>query len=228
MIDDSRPGFFNEIAGMTEIVSKRKSAKSRAPAVTFVATPTGLSIRIAMSRERATAIVGKAGSKARAKAKASQAVLSALRDLKDEDPRDRSCFLQADIPSQLKAELAKVAKAKGTDITALVFDVLSEWIDPDTGERRRIKGKGLLSRAGPKSYRDYTRSTDAIYSEALRGRSLVRLQVEVGHRVVQTIDRLLYRSRVSKGRFLTALAASVRNRNQVSVSGPTEAAEKSA
>ena len=182
-----------------------------------------------MSQEQAKAIAGKAGSKARAKAKASKAVLSALRDLKGEDPRDRSCFLQGDIPSQLKAELAKLAKAKGTDITTLIFDLLSEWIDPNTGERRRIKGKNrFLYRAGPKSYRHYTRSTDASYSEAVRGRSLVRLQVEVGHRVVQTIDELLNRSRVSKGRFLTALAANVRDRNQVSVSGPTEAAEKRA
>lgn len=214
---------------MTEIVSKRKLAKSRAPAVTFVATSTGLSIRIAMSREQAKAIAGKAGGKARAKAKASKAVLSALRDLEDEDRRDRSGFLQADIPSQLKAELAEAAKAKGMDITALVFDLLSEWFDPNTGARRIKKNKeGLRQYAGPRSYRLYTRQTDAIYSEALGARALVRLQVQVGHRVVQAIDGLLYRSRVSKGRFLTALAASVRDRNQVSVSGPIEGAEKRA
>ena len=109
-----------------------------------------------MPSEEAQAIAEKATRKPRAKAKASKAVLSALRDLKDEDARDRSGFLQANIPSELKAELAEVAKAKGTDITALITDRLSDWIDHNTGKRWLIRTKsGLRSLAGPKNYRRY-------------------------------------------------------------------------
>ena len=180
-----------------------------------------------MSSERARAIAERAGNNARAKASASKAVLLALRHLEDEDKRDRSGFLQADIPSQIKAELAEVAKAKGTTVTALIFDLLSEWINPNTGTRRVRKNKnGLRSYTGPGNYRKYTRLVDEIYSEASRRKTLVRIQVEVKDKIGSCIDGLLYESGVSKGRFLTALAVSVIRRNQNMESRPTQTAEE--
>ncbi|MCG3776592.1 MAG: hypothetical protein JW395_3451 [Nitrospira sp.] len=201
-------------------MSKRIPAKSRSPAVTFAAGPSGLLIRITMPNEDAKAIADKATSKARAKATASKIVLSALGSLRDENTRDRSGFLQADIPTQLKVELAEVAKAKGTNITSLIVDRLSEWINPSTGRRRLKKGQdGSASPAGPPNYRKFVSRTGAMYSEAVKSRSLVRLQIEVGSKVVRCIQELLYSSRVPKGRFLTALAADVINRHQAPTSG---------
>lgn len=213
---------------MAENASKKKSTRTRAPAVQFKATETGLSIRIAMSHERAKAIEEKAVSTPRAKAKASRTALSALPYLENEDERDRrdrSGFLQADIPAQLKAKLAEVAKARGKDITGLVFDHLSKWINPNTGKRRirRIRN-GLRYYEGPTNYRNFASSIDEIYSEALRSGTLVRLQVEIGNGVALCIDGLLIRSRVSKGRFLTAVAADVLR--SCSQAQPVESAEK--
>jgi len=216
-----------ERAEMTKTVSKRILTKSRSPAVTFVPKTTGLWIRIAMPQEEAKALAEKVGTKRRAKAKVSKVVISALRDLLDEDTRDRSGFLQADIPSQLKAQLAEVAKAKGADVTALIFDRLCEWIDPTTGELRLKKTKdGSPSREGPKNYRRYIQPTNAMYLEALKARSLARLQVQVGYKFVRRIRVLLYQNRISKSRFLTALAADVRDRSQPAASERSEAVEE--
>lgn len=198
---------------MNETASKKNPAKTRSPAVSFAATATGLSIRIAMPRELAKALTEKTEAKPRAKAKVSKAVLSALRGLENEKTRDRSGFLQADIPSQLKAQLMEVANANGSNVTALISDRLCEWINPHTGQLRLRKNKvGAPSRAGPKNYRDYVRPTKTMYSAALKTHSLARLQVEVGYKVAGLIEDLLYENRISKGEFLTALAADVKVR----------------
>ncbi len=211
---------------MTGSVSKEIPTKRRAPAVTFVARPTGLSIIVTMPKAQAELIAAKAAKKARAKASASRTVLSALRELVDEETRDRSGCLQANIPSQLKADLAELAKAQGTDVTALILDRLAEWIDPITGERRLKKVKnGPLYHPGPKNYRTYVRATDAMYSEALKARSLVRLQIEVGVKIEGRIRSLLGRNRISKGRFLTAVADDVRTRIRASTLAGAETGE---
>jgi hypothetical protein len=199
---------------MTETVSKRNTAVRRSSAVTFSAKPTGLVIRVQMSQEDADAIAKKASSRARAKANASQAIRLALRDLKDEHRRDRSGFLQADIPSELRAELAKVAMERGVGVTGLILDLLFAWINPKTGELRMKKNKsGSRSPAGPVNYRRYAERAATMYSEALKSRSLSRLQVEVGCKVLHRIEAILVQNRISKGRFLTALAMDVRDRN---------------
>jgi hypothetical protein len=195
---------------MMKTASKIISVTRRSPAVTFLSRPTGLWIQVRMPRDEANAIAEKAAIKPRAKAKASRAVLSALLNLKDEEKRNRSGFLQANIPSELKTRLVEVAKANGTSITELISDRLSLWIDANTGKRRVRRTKdGLPSLAGPGNYRGYVYSTRAMYSEALTERSLTRVQAEVGYNVVRRIEHLLHQYRVSKSRFMTAVAAEI-------------------
>lgn len=169
-----------------------------------------------MPPEEAKAIVAMAGHKARAKATASKAVLSAVRELMHEETRDRSGFLQADIPSQLKNEIASIAKEKDTTVTSLVFDKLAHWIDPKTGERRITKTKGGgTSRIGPKNLRSYVLATKVLYSQASKDRSMARLQVEVGPKISRYLRGILSPSRIPMSRFLTALAHDIINQNRL-------------
>ena len=70
-----------------------------------------------MPRDEAKSIIDKADNKARAKAKASKAILSALEDLMAEQVQTPGPLRlpAGGIPRQLKTELSKVAKAKGSD-----------------------------------------------------------------------------------------------------------------
>src|ERR1700677_4168918 len=162
---------------MAESVSKRIAKGSRSPAVTFaIAWAGGLSIRVDIPPKEVKAVVAMAASKARAKARASKLVLAAVRGLKRGGTRDRSGFVQADIPTQLKVELASISEAKQTTVTSLIFDKLARWIDPESGKRRVKKAKdGTTSLVGPKNFRGYALATNLLYAQALKDGSMARL-----------------------------------------------------
>lgn len=188
---------------------------SRSPAVTFKAQAGRLVIRVDISVEDAKAIERKAADKTRAKAKASRTILAALRDLVDEEPRDRSGFLQANVPSKLKAELAELAKADGKTLTTLFLDRLSEWVDPNTGRpRTKRQDDDRVYYKWPSNFRRFVRDAGSPYNEAKNAKTLSRLQVDVGPKIADTIAGRLAGSRVSKGLFLTALGIAIVKRHK--------------
>jgi hypothetical protein len=198
---------------MNENASIKIKSGSRSPAVTFKAQGGQLVIRVAKSSDEAKAIAGKAAVKARAKAKASRAILRALDDLLEEEPRDRSGVLQADVPAKLRTELVGLAKSEGKTLTALFLDLLDEWVDPNTGRPR------LKRRANGSTYdkwpgiRRYVGEAHTIHNEAKAAKTLSRLQVEVGPKVVTAVEGRLIGSRVSKGLFLTAVGLNIIERH---------------
>ncbi|MCI4680591.1 hypothetical protein K9U39_18035 [Rhodoblastus acidophilus] len=199
---------------MNENASIKINTGSRSPAVTFKAQGGQLVIRVAKSSEEAKAIAGKAAVKTRAKAKASRAILRALDDLLDEETRDRSGFLQGDVPAKLRTELGELAKAGGKTLTALFLDLIDEWVDPNTGRPR------LKRRANGSTYdkwpgiRRYVGEAGPVHNEAKTAKTLSRLQVEVGPKVVAAVEGRLIGSRVSKGLFLTAAGLDIIERHK--------------
>lgn len=199
---------------MNENASIKIKSGSRSPAVTFKAQGGQLVIRVAKSSEDAKAIAGKAAVKARAKAKASRAILEALDDLLNEPPRDRSGFLQADVPTKLRTELVELAKSDGKTLTSLFLDLIDEWVDPNTGRPR------LKRRANGSTYdkwpgiRRYVGEAHTIHNEAKAEKTLSRLQVEVGPKVVAAVEGRLIGSRVSKSLFLTAVGLDIIERHK--------------
>lgn len=190
---------------------KKNKQRCRSPAVTFKAQPGHLAIWVKMPGEEAKAIADRAAVKARAKATASAAIRRALKNLTPEaETRDRSGFLQADIPAKLRTELTELAKADRKPLTALFQDLLHEWVDPNTGRPRlKRRADGRTYRKWPSNFRNYAMRAHATYNEAKISKTLSRLQVEVGPNVAEAVKDRLAKSRVSKGLFLTALGLDI-------------------
>jgi hypothetical protein len=181
---------------MTKTALKRIELGERAPAVTIHARETGLWIQVAMTRDEAKVVAAK--------------VLVAIRDLMGQETRDRSEFIQADIPLKLKQALGKAAKSKKETVTKLMFLFLARWIDPNNGKIKMKKGSGGREvRVGPRNFRTYVAATEPLYQRASEEGALVRLQVQVGRRICRTLRGLLASSRIPIGHFLTALAADI-------------------
>jgi hypothetical protein len=195
---------------MTKTALKRIELGERAPAVTIHARETGLWIQVAMTRDEAKVVAAKSVQNPRAKSSASRKVLVAIRDLMGQETRDRSEFIQADIPLKLKQALGKAAKSKKETVTKLMFLFLARWIDPNNGKIKMKKGSGGREvRVGPRNFRTYVAATEPLYQRASEEGALVRLQVQVGRRICRTLRGLLASSRIPIGHFLTALAADI-------------------
>jgi hypothetical protein len=198
---------------MNENASIKIKSGSRSPAVTFKAQGGQLVIRVAKSNEEAKAIASKAAVKTRAKAKASKAILAALKDLLDEEPRDRSGFLQADIPAWVKTKLTELAKSDGKTLTALFLDVFDEWVEPSTGRPRLRRANGGSFYKWP-PIRKFVGDAHSIHNDAKTTKTLSRIQIEVGPKVVNAVKGRLIGNRVSKGLFLTAVGMEIIKRHK--------------
>jgi hypothetical protein len=182
----------------------------RSPAVTFVANKRlGLVIRIAKSYDEAEAIARKANDKMRAKAKVSRAILRALTDLVDEEPRDRSGILQGNVPAKLRTELGELAKASGRTLTDLFLDLINEWLDLRTGRSRLKRGANGGTYEKWPGIRRYIDEARPVHDAAKTAKTLFRLQIEVSPKVVAAIEGRLIGHRVSKGLFLTAMGLDI-------------------